>query len=272
LILKERKQRRLPPRGGFASMKTTLKVTAAVLALAGASLLGTGPASAGVSFGITVGVPNAVVVDADSGGYCDEWGCPDEYWDMPVWYGPVYYDGRWFNGPVYYRDFGGQRLFWVRGGWRRDGWRGPRPSWWRADYRFGPALGYEFYLGHGFRHGRDRFWRGNDWRPGREWDRNRWEREHGGERMHPDHESLTGRVHAVIGGHDGDHHDTHDHGGGMGSGSHGGGGSSGGGGGSGSHGGGSSGGGGSHGGGGSGSHSSGGSAGSNGSGHKPHGN
>ena len=50
------------------------------------------PAS-GVPFkpSTSIGVPGAIGFDYDSGGYCDDWGCPDEYWDMPVYYGPVYF-------------------------------------------------------------------------------------------------------------------------------------------------------------------------------------
>src|ERR1700761_6304741 len=116
-------------------MKAFWKATAAAAAMAGAMMFGSGEAQAGVDFGISFNVPGAVGLDYDSGGYCDEWGCPDEYWDYPVYYGPVYYGGRWFNGPVYYRDYGGERWFWVHGGWRRDEWRGPHPGWWRSNYR-----------------------------------------------------------------------------------------------------------------------------------------
>jgi len=102
---------------------------------------------------------------------------------MPVYYGPMYYGGRWYQGPIYYRDYGGSRWYWVHGGWRRDEWRGPRPAWWRGNYRVGPALGYAYYGANGFRHDRDRYWRGYDWRPGRDWDRNRWRN---GGWAHPD--------------------------------------------------------------------------------------
>ena len=122
--------RAVPVKGGFVEMKSVLKTAAVVAAIAGAALGVSGPARAGVSIGINIGVPipvpGAVAYDYDSGGYCDRWGCPDEYWDMPVYYGPVFYDGSWFQGPTYYRDYGGARWFWVHGGWRRDEWRHPR--------------------------------------------------------------------------------------------------------------------------------------------------
>ena len=38
--------------------------------------------------------------------------------------GPVYYGGRWYRGPVYYRWYSGRPMFWIHGGWRDwDGWR-----------------------------------------------------------------------------------------------------------------------------------------------------
>jgi hypothetical protein len=93
----------------------------------------------------------------DAYGYCDEYGCPDDYWNLPVYYGPVFYDDFWFNGPLYYRDWGGRRQYWIRGGWRYGGWRGARPSWYREG-RYGPALGMNWYRSHNvFRQG----WRGD---------------------------------------------------------------------------------------------------------------
>src|SRR5215813_10929158 len=142
-------------------MKAFLKSTAVAAAIAASGLaVSSAPASAGVSIGISIGIPNAVVFGYDNGGYCDDWGCPDEYWDLPVYYGPVFYDGRWYQGPLYWRDWHGERWYWIHNGWRRDGWRGARPAWWKGGYRYGPSLGYEFYLGHGFRHDRDKFWCG----------------------------------------------------------------------------------------------------------------
>jgi hypothetical protein len=195
-------------------MKRFLMTTIAALAIAGATGFAAGPAQAGVSFGISIGlpIPGAVAFDYDSGGYCDDWGCPDMYWDMPVYYGPVYYDGRWFQGPLYYRDYGGNRWYWVHGGWRLDGWRGPRPAWWRGNYRVGPALGYAYYTRNGFRHDRDRFWRGNDWAPGRDWDRDRgrdWDRNHAQKvRVEDRHEMQMDRMREDR--HEDRHDDRHD--------------------------------------------------------------
>jgi hypothetical protein len=104
-------------------------------------------------------------------GYCDSYGCPGNYWDMPVYYGSVYYGGSWINGPFYYRDYGGRRQFWLRGGWRDDSWRGVRPPQYR-DGRFGPSLGRDWYRNNRSQFDRDgrsggrRFDRDNDNRPG----------------------------------------------------------------------------------------------------------
>ncbi len=57
-------------------------------------------------------------------GYCDEYGCPEDYYDLPIYDGEVYYNGLWLTGPLYYRDWGGGRQFWLHGGWRSSQYRG----------------------------------------------------------------------------------------------------------------------------------------------------
>jgi hypothetical protein len=146
-------------------MKNFLKVMTTAAALTGAAMFASAPARAdGVS--ISIGVPG-IGFSYSSGGYCDEWGCPDGYWDYPIYYGPVYYGGEWYRGPVYYRLRHGHYYYWIHGGWHRDQWRGRYPRWYRRhEYRYGPSLGYDYYRGHGFRHDHDRHWRGD-----RRWDR-----------------------------------------------------------------------------------------------------
>ena len=88
------------------------------------------------------------------GGYCDQYGCPDDYYNLPVYYGPVFYDDTWYNGPIYYRDGFGGRQYWIHGGWHNDQWRGARPSWWNAGrYHTRGALGRNYYQSHSFRGG-----------------------------------------------------------------------------------------------------------------------
>jgi len=82
--------------------------------------------------------------------YCDQYGCPDDFYDMPIWYGPVFYDNVWFTGPVYYRSFHGRRQYWIQGSWHYDAWHGPHPSWWHAArYHVGPAVGRNNIQNHG---------------------------------------------------------------------------------------------------------------------------
>jgi hypothetical protein len=112
---------------------------------------GSGDPYAGDDSGI--GVPqDGIPYDQASGGYCDQWGCPDDYYDLPVYYGSAFYDGLWFDGPLYYRNWYGSRQYWVHGGWHADNWRGARPSWY-AQGRYGPALGRDFYRSGSFRSG-----------------------------------------------------------------------------------------------------------------------
>ncbi|MFZ1007140.1 MAG: hypothetical protein WAN65_09900 [Candidatus Sulfotelmatobacter sp.] len=114
----------------------------------GGLAVGVGPEGGGIGF------------DFSSGGYCDRWGCPGDYWGFPVFYGPVYYDGEWYNGPVYYREYDGGYEYWVHGGWHRDEWRGERPDWAR-DVHYGPALGHDYYRSDEFRHDAERYHHGD---------------------------------------------------------------------------------------------------------------
>ena len=86
-------------------------------------------------------------------GYCDPgYDCPDDYYDLPLYYGDVSYGGSWYNGPFYWRDYGGRRQYWLHGGWRYGNNRGGH---------FGPALGRDFYRSHGF--GGRSFTHGGNW-------------------------------------------------------------------------------------------------------------
>jgi hypothetical protein len=166
-------------------MKRFLKSSAAVAVLAGAALFLCAPARADDD-----SAPGGVGYSPDSGGYCDDEGCPDGFWDFPVAYCPVYFEGTWFRGPLYYRNQDGRVQYWIHGGWRFDQWNSATRPDWACVNRFGPALGYDFYIDHGFH------WR-ESWR-------RRWFHDHG-------HDHGHGTDH---GDHGGDHHD---HGGSGGS-------------------------------------------------------
>lgn len=187
-------------------MKHVWKLTAAAAAMAGSALFASAPAEAfgvGISIGVPgihvgIGVPGAIGYDIHSGGFCDRWGCPDGYWDYPVWYGPVYYGGGWYQGPVYYRDYDGARWFWIHGDWHRDEWVGPRPGWWSSSYYYGPALGFEYYHDHGF-YISSHYW--DYWHAHGGYD---WERAH--------HVDWRGDYHGGFGHGGGRDHGDHDHG------------------------------------------------------------
>jgi hypothetical protein len=105
--------------------------------------------------GIHIGIGgHGIGFDVSTGGYCDRWGCPGDYWGYPVFYGPVYFAGEWYDGPVYYREVDGGYEYWVHGDWHRDEWRGERPDWAR-DTHYGPALGRDYYQSDEFRHGHE---------------------------------------------------------------------------------------------------------------------
>ncbi len=111
----------------------------------GAALTASAPAQAQV--GLSISIPG-IAFSYSSGGYCDRWGCPDEFWDYPVSYCPVYYGGSWYRGPAYYRVYRGRYQYWIRGSWRYDAWGRTRPNWACAD-RYGPPLGLDFYITNG---------------------------------------------------------------------------------------------------------------------------
>ena len=151
------------------------QITQTLLAAAvGGLVLGVTPASA-ASFSINFGFPG-IGFSYNSGGYCDEWGCPDYFWNYPIYYCPVYYAGRWYSGPMYYRYYRGSYRYWIHGDWRRDYWNRPRPRGACVD-RYGPPLDLDFYIWNGF-NVRDEWrynWRRhrNDWWNHRQdWDRN----------------------------------------------------------------------------------------------------
>jgi hypothetical protein len=145
-----------------------------VAAALGGAVLAAAPAAQAQSVSLSVGFPG-VSFSYTSGGYCDSWGCPDDFWNYPIYYCPVFYNGSWYRGPVYYRYWGGQYSYWIRGAWRRDYWSGPRPGWACVD-RYGPPLGLDFYIWNGFNIRDDWRYRWRDhrndwWRHRQDWDR-----------------------------------------------------------------------------------------------------
>ena len=74
-----------------------------------------------------------------------------------MFYGDVFYDNSWLTGPIYYRDWGGRRQFWIRGSWRSSQYRGGRfgpalgRGWYRQNQAFRPGFNRNAYRGNGYR-------------------------------------------------------------------------------------------------------------------------
>jgi len=136
-------------------MKSYLKTMMAAAVIGIGAFGVAAPANAGVSFGVSVGVPTYYY----GSGYYPPGPCDDYnyYYDGDCGYamydGPIYVNGAWITGPHYYRWYDGEPVFWYRGGWHN--WRG-----WR-----GVNYGWNHYEGYG--------WHGRHWDRG--WGRSHWE-------------------------------------------------------------------------------------------------
>jgi hypothetical protein len=112
-------------------MKRFAKLALGAALLAGTAFAVATPASARVSIGIGVGVPGpgyyGPAYGPPPGAVCDpysRWYDPytcDQYYGADYddyYYGPsLFYDGFWYSGPLRSRYYGGQRQFYVGGGW-----------------------------------------------------------------------------------------------------------------------------------------------------------
>src|SRR4051812_42767658 len=107
-------------------MKLFKSAALAALCATAAALVATTPARAAVVVGFSF---NSGEVGSVIGSPC--YGEP--VCGYPMYSEPVFIDGAWYRGPIYYRWAGGVRLFWYHGAWRRDEWRGPRPA--RIEWR-----------------------------------------------------------------------------------------------------------------------------------------
>jgi len=135
-------------------MKRFSRAALSAMLLAGAALFATSPARADVGIGFSFGYDGGYYNDPCA--YYDyyneppPWGLPSDYCNYPVYFEPVYWDGYWYRGPIYSRWYGGQRLYWLNGGWRHDEWRGARPSIrWTDRGGYGGRSGYGGRGGYG---------------------------------------------------------------------------------------------------------------------------
>jgi hypothetical protein len=95
-------------------MKSIFKSTCAAAAIAGATIMVPAVAAAGADVTVGIGAPD--LVSASGAGYAP--------YDGQMYYDPIYISGAWYHGPYRWRMEGGERVFWVNGGWRRNEWRG----------------------------------------------------------------------------------------------------------------------------------------------------
>lgn len=125
-------------------MKQFAKMALGALAIAGAATVAmSAPASAGVHIGIGIGIPGpgygpgpAPVYEGYYGpGYYPPGPCAgynyyySGYCGYPVYSDPVWIGGAWYNGPHYYRWWGGRPYVWAHGGWHGD-YRGGHGGRW----------------------------------------------------------------------------------------------------------------------------------------------
>jgi hypothetical protein len=98
-------------------MKMILKSAIAIAALSGAAaLVPTSVLAGGVGVTVGIGVPVAIGVSPYGPGYVA--------YDDDYYYDPIFVGGAWYHGPYRWRMHGGEREFFVNGGWRRNEWRG----------------------------------------------------------------------------------------------------------------------------------------------------
>lgn len=101
-------------------MKTLVKVVLGGLMLVGTAAATAAPANAGVSVGVNLGAPGPAVAYG-YGNHCFRpyWNRPG-YCRYPVYGAPIFVNGGRYREPVYYRNDGGERYFWIHNGWMRD--------------------------------------------------------------------------------------------------------------------------------------------------------
>ena len=104
-----------------------IRIGALCAALLATSVV-TMPALADVSASIRIGPKPKPPVWYGPPGPCatfrHEYGTPWHNCGYAYWRDPVFIEGRWRQGPFYYRHFRGQHWYWWHGAWRRNEWRG----------------------------------------------------------------------------------------------------------------------------------------------------
>jgi hypothetical protein len=117
-------------RGVSASQDTAMKMIyrTALMAATIAGATAFAPTIASAQIGITLGIGGPGPVFAPDYAPCGPgYGpCGDGYnpYEGEYYYDPIFFDGSWYHGPYRWRMSGGERVYWIDGGWRRNEWRG----------------------------------------------------------------------------------------------------------------------------------------------------
>jgi hypothetical protein len=108
-------------------MKTFAKIAFGAFVLVSTALTVSAPAQAKVNIGVGIDLggpgPYAPYPPAYPVGpypdpcYYEAANGPNPYCGYPVYSGPVFFGGAWYNGPIRYRDVRGERQYWISGGW-----------------------------------------------------------------------------------------------------------------------------------------------------------
>jgi hypothetical protein len=106
------------------AMNMILKSALMAATIAGATAFVPTLANAQVGISVGIGVPLIAPVYAPCGpGYGP---CPEGYnpYEGSYYYDPIFFGGSWYHGPYRWQMVGGEREFWVNGGWHRNEWAG----------------------------------------------------------------------------------------------------------------------------------------------------
>ena len=107
-------------------MKMILKTALMAATIAGAAAFA--PTIATAQIGITLGIGGPGPVFAPDYAPCGPgYGpCGDGYnpYEGEYYYDPIFFGGYWYHGPYRWRMSGGERVYWIDGGWHRNEWTG----------------------------------------------------------------------------------------------------------------------------------------------------
>jgi hypothetical protein len=107
-------------------MKIILKSALMAATIAGATAFVPTLASAQIGISVGIGGPGPMIapVYAPCGPGYGACGPGYNPYEGGYYYDPVFFGGAWYHGPYRWRMHGGERVFWINGGWHQNEWRG----------------------------------------------------------------------------------------------------------------------------------------------------